>query len=43
MHKVVPEILRQVYSDYDLVTPTRIKIMEELLLRRIEGLKGILG
>lgn len=43
MHKVVPEILRQVYSDYDLVTPTRIKIMEDLLLRRIEGLKGILG
>ena len=41
--EVVPELLRQVYSAHELVTPTRMKTMEDLLLRRIAGLKDILG
>ena len=36
MHKVVPEILRQVYSDYDLVTPTRFKIILDIFFIRFE-------
>ncbi|WP_164726433.1 hypothetical protein [Veillonella sp. VA139] len=39
--RVVPELLQQVYSDHDLVTSTRKKAMEDLLLQRIEGLKYI--
>lgn len=33
MHKVAPELLRQVYSDHELVTPIRMKVMEEPLLQ----------
>ena len=41
--EVVPELLRQVYSEHELVTPTRMQAMKELLLQRIEGLKYLIG
>ena len=39
--EAVPELLRQVYSEHELVTPVRMKVMEDLLLQRIEALKEI--
>lgn len=39
MHKVALVLLRQVYSEHELVTPKRMKGVEDLLLQRIEGLK----
>ena len=41
--EAVPELLRQVYLEHELVTSTRMKVMEELLLKRILGLKDIVG
>lgn len=41
--EAVPKLLRQVYSEHELVTPVRMKVMEDLLLQRIEGLKCIIG
>ena len=40
--EAVPKLLRQVYSEHELVTSVRMKSMEDLLLQRIEGLKYII-
>ena len=39
----MPELLQQIYSEHELFTPLRMKVMEDLLLQRIEGLKDIVG
>ena len=39
----MPELLQQVYSEHELFTPLGMKVMENLLLQRIEGLKYIGG
>lgn len=41
MHKNVPELIQQVYLQHELVTSERMKVMEEVLLKRIYGLIDI--